>query len=364
VRASEYNPATVESIADQLLGHLRAGTRSERTADQPSFLEPPVQVRGGFETQIFSFRLTGGPPDLAGPLILRLFAEPGGTSQARREAATQNAVAATGFPVPRVVFPGGDRTIAGRAFNVMERVPGRSMLDLLMQDHSSAPWIASVLAQTHANLHELSGGHELSGAQLEQGMREAGVRTDQSTLAGRLAFLERYAADPTMSHLRPALDWLAGNRPIERDPPALCHGDFHPGNVMVDRGVVTGVIDWTGAVFADAEHDVAITLVLITAAGPMLAGGPPPGSFEAFASEYLQAYERRRALDSSRLAYYRAYRLLRAFARGSARRIPEVSPALLPRDQYPWSGDDALRVLATLFAQITGIRLAVPSAAR
>lgn len=37
----------------------------------------------------------------------------------------------------------------------------------------------------------------------------------------------------------------------------LCHGDFHPGNVLVDDGVVTGVVDWSAAWLGPAEADVA-----------------------------------------------------------------------------------------------------------
>lgn len=36
------------------------------------------------------------------------------------------------------------------------------------------------------------------------------------------------------------------------------HCDFHPGNVLVDDGVVTGVVDWSGARFAPRGFDVAL----------------------------------------------------------------------------------------------------------
>lgn len=39
----------------------------------------------------------------------------------------------------------------------------------------------------------------------------------------------------------------------------LCHGDFHPGNVLVgDDGAVTGVVDWSGARLAARGMDVGI----------------------------------------------------------------------------------------------------------
>jgi len=36
------------------------------------------------------------------------------------------------------------------------------------------------------------------------------------------------------------------------------HGDFHPGNVLADRGVVTGVVDWDGAARGDHRFDLAV----------------------------------------------------------------------------------------------------------
>ncbi len=42
-----------------------------------------------------------------------------------------------------------------------------------------------------------------------------------------------------------------------RVPTVLVHRDFHPGNVLWRRGVVSGVIDWQGACTGPAVADVA-----------------------------------------------------------------------------------------------------------
>jgi aminoglycoside phosphotransferase (APT) family kinase protein len=122
---------------------------------------------------------------------------------------------------------------------------------------------------------------------------------------------------------------------------------------------VTGVLDWAGEQLSDPEHDVAVSLVLVAVGAPMLAANVPAAAFEAFAGEYLAAYEKRRPLDPDRLSYYRAYRVLRAFLRGTASRTPGVAQELLPRDNYPWSAEGALRRLADLFQDITGVELPV-----
>ena len=42
------------------------------------------------------------------------------------------------------------------------------------------------------------------------------------------------------------------------DPVVFCHCDFHPGNVLVDQGAVSGVIDWSGARLSPAGFDVGL----------------------------------------------------------------------------------------------------------
>jgi aminoglycoside phosphotransferase (APT) family kinase protein len=55
------------------------------------------------------------------------------------------------------------------------------------------------------------------------------------------------------------LDALAALPAIaERAEQVLCHCDFHPGNVLIEDGVVTGVVDWAGARFAPRAFDVAL----------------------------------------------------------------------------------------------------------
>jgi aminoglycoside phosphotransferase (APT) family kinase protein len=68
-------------------------------------------------------------------------------------------------------------------------------------------------------------------------------------------------------------------------PEVLCHGDFHPGNVLFEGGAVSGVVDWSGARIEAAESDVAncrVELALIDDELPDLfaiayteAGGAP-----------------------------------------------------------------------------------------
>ncbi len=48
-----------------------------------------------------------------------------------------------------------------------------------------------------------------------------------------------------------------------QDGSCLLHMDYHPLNVLVDRGEVSGVIDWTNAAWGRAVDDVARTLCIL-----------------------------------------------------------------------------------------------------
>lgn len=339
------------SIADALTGHLR----SVPGLSDVFLAAPPVRLLGGFDTLIYEFRLSDAPPPMDGALVLRLLSEPGGIRQARKEAAFQNAVADAGYPAPRVVFPGGERTIGGRVFNIMERVPGHSLMDDLFADAGRGAEIADRLAEWHARLHEIP--WEPVGRTLEAG----GIPRRRVMLSGQLDFLRSYVAEAGLAHLQPAVDWLIENAPATRDGVAVCHGDFHPANLMVDADGVTGVIDWSGAQLGDPEYDVAVSLVLIAVAAPGLATDVPAEMLEAFAGGYLQAYQARRPLDPERLGYYQAHRATRAFLRGWAAQTPKIDPALLPREHYPWAEPGAMSRLAEVIQETTGVGLPVPN---
>jgi hypothetical protein len=52
----------------------------------------------------------------------------------------------------------------------------------------------------------------------------------------------------------------------------LVHFDFHPGNVLVDRGRLTGVVDWDGARRGDRHLDLVTLRFTLTGRAPALTG--------------------------------------------------------------------------------------------
>jgi uncharacterized protein (TIGR02172 family) len=174
--------------------------------------------------------------------VLKLFRRPDDPTAAEREFAGTRAVHALGIPVPEAYEI---IQVAGRYGIVFERVSGPSLIQYVQ----SRPWAlfaaANLLAELHARLHgcvgpaELPSHHELLRARID-------AATDQTQA-------ERDAAHRTLAALP--------------DGNALCHGDFHPDNILMTiKGPV--IIDWERAARGDPSGDVAYTSRLFRRAGP------------------------------------------------------------------------------------------------
>jgi aminoglycoside phosphotransferase (APT) family kinase protein len=81
----------------------------------------------------------------------------------------------------------------------------------------------------------------------------------------------------------------------------LCHGDFHPGNLLLGRDG-PAVIDWTDATRGDPAADLARTRLLLRQGAvpehmPALIRGLHAFGRGAFFRFYLRAYSRERPID-------------------------------------------------------------------
>ncbi len=339
------------AVADQLLAALR-----ERTGlSQLDYAEPPQPITGGFETLTYGFRLAAAealPEHLDRPLVLRIFSAQVGPAQSQREAAVQNSLSDLAFPVP-LVREQFDSGIDGRSFNIMDRVEGESLLSRVASDPAQFQPVVKWTALVHTRLHQVD------PVPVIRGFEDAGFPLEGFSFEQRLSYLNRYFAGDTFAQLRPCMDWLNENRPEQQSPPAVCHGDFHPGNIMVNGDKVTGVIDWPGISFADPELDVATSLILIKVGAAQVDPEALPMVMQ-MADYYIATYSEIRPLDSSKIEYYEVLRSFRAFTRGTAMRTPETPAELMPRDGYVWSSDIALKLLRSLIGEITGIELPLP----
>jgi aminoglycoside phosphotransferase (APT) family kinase protein len=282
----ENNP---DQIAGKLITYLRAVTHDSTLA----YDLPLTQLKGGIETKTYHFQLKGGQKELIRPLVLRLYPEYRGSEDAVWESSVQNALAGKGYPVARTYTVCADKAILGGAFYIMEFLPGQFLW--------TAPFntIPEILGKTHADLHKMD-PEPLVKSLHEQGFAENRFRF-RTDFFDALAIAAKGTEFPWT---RAMLDWLIQNRPPEPERLAICHGDFHPLNILIKEGKVTGVLDWHVSI-ADPVLDVANTIRLITMIKHLSVPGAEFIDWATFIQKYLDAYRTQLPLDLTHIDYYR-----------------------------------------------------------
>lgn len=334
----------------KLLGFLRG----ETGAAGLGLAEPPAPVAGGFDTRIYSFHLVGAPPALSGPLILRLLAEQTDPRRALREQAIQNALAAQGYPTPRAPLASADPAALGAGFLIMERRPGRPLLE------RRGLGMAGVLVRAQRRLHGLDA--EAVRRALETAVPGG---AEIHTVEGLLAQMGARIVRSSLLGLVPALGWLRANRPVREGPPVVCHGDFHPQNLLAnDQREITGVLDWPNVLFAERACDVAATRVILRYTPVGVAGVPRHlrwlvrAARAVLVRRFMAGHRRAQALDRDALRYYEALACMRGLVRVAENRI-----AAEIRGGADLTALDTSRFgerLARRFAKLSGITPRLP----
>jgi hypothetical protein len=183
------------------------------------------------------------------------------------EALYTAAVQDSGAPAPRFL---GIEAINGRAASIYQRVHGRSMWEHMLERPERMPAYTRALAQLQADLLSLVPPVSLPALRdrLTCKIRRASARIDPTLITA----LELVPSDATLR---------------------LCHGDLHPGNVIMSPdGPV--LIDWFDAARGDQVADVARTSLLISArghgtSGPSHLPGSDPELLDLVHDSYLDA---------------------------------------------------------------------------
>ena len=347
---AQGDSATSE-IGPAFLAYLRA------TLGAPAlgFVDPPTPISGGFDTRIYAFSLAGAPAAWAGPLILRVLRDTVDPRRALLERAVQNAVAGLGYPAPRVLAASADRGSLGGGFLVMKRVAGRPLLD------AQKLAVGDVLAAAHARLHSLDPEPLLRAFDDEARAAGGGRGRHGVSYDAYLTGLDTRVRQAGLDGLVPATRWLAAQRPAGERRVVICHGDFHPQNLLVERGRLTAVLDWPNVVVAPPEFDVASTRVLL-ALTPLHLLALPAALRPLVAllrrvllARYLAAYRRRIPLDAGLLAYYEVAACMRGLVRAAMARVAGGEAARNPLDASDFGERLAARV-----GQLTGVAVTLP----
>jgi uncharacterized protein (TIGR02172 family) len=150
------------------------------------------------------------------------------------------AIHSSGLPVPRA---GEIVQVNNRNGLIYERVDGASMWERLQRK----PWRVACYAHQTAELHA-----------------EVHVNTLRPDIPSQRLRLERKinAADPLPAPEKQSVLAALASLP---DGDSICHGDFHPGNILLPPGHAV-VIDWIDASIGNPLADVARTTIIILGA--------------------------------------------------------------------------------------------------
>lgn len=199
--------------------------------DSPTNLEVGPLIASGLTSDVFAF---------GADRVLKLFFSWFRRYKIEREFATTKAIHSAGLPVLNAFEL---IEVQGRLGIVFERLHGISM----MRDAARKPWsvlgAARRFAEFHAKIHEIVAPVELP---TQRDLIKGWIADAKDlSVADRAAAEEAFATLP--------------------DGNAICHGDFHPENVLLTaRGPM--IIDWTNGARGNPIGDVARTASVLESA--------------------------------------------------------------------------------------------------
>ncbi len=244
--------------------------------------------------------------------ILKLYRDGYPLGEAEQEAARASIAHGAGLNTPAVI---DTIIIENRQGVIFERVHGVTMLeDILANPQKLIPY-AHLLAELQVDMHTRTASKLPLQRQLIQRKIQNAAALTEETKAAILTNLNQF-----------------------QDDNAICHGDFHPDNILLTvEGPV--IIDWVDAAQGTPLADVARTTLILR--GSVL----PPGTSEPrrqkiaemrhlFYQAYLERYTQIRSVSRKAVARWElpiaAARLSEDIANGEKAELLAIVEALLP----------------------------------
>ena len=294
-----------EKKPEEITGKLITYLKNELHDSTINYSSPLTQLKGGFETFMYYFKLKNVEEDLNQRLVLRLFPEYYGPEKALWEGCIQNTLADEGYPVPRAHLICTDKSVLGGTFFIMDFLPGEPMM-------TASKNVPEILGMTHSKLHSIDPkalikSFKKQGFNKRQYLFRKGFDNDLKT-----------AKKSELPWVLNTAEWLIKNRPSEPKSLAICHGDFHPFNILIQQEKISGVLDWGGTLIADPAMDIANTIKLISIYPKYLPFGLEYKSvdWEKLSRQYLDAYRAQIPLDDAAIDYYGVVRSLNSLLEG------------------------------------------------
>ena len=328
------NPANATEVA----AALRQYVADKLHVSGIVYLEAPTPLGRGMDTRSYSFHLNadGLGPQWSAPLVLRLYTSEDQAGKAQKEADVQTFAVSQGYPAVEPLLRDRHAAEFDLPIMVMPRVDGKPLLDLAMSSPLKVGRWLQQMAELQVALHALPTANcplERGASLVERKLLELrGVHTGDTDQARALEWLEQHKATVAMEEI------------------VLCHGDFHPLNILIDESGKANVLDWSDAVLGDRHFDVARSVLMFWIA-PIIA----ESTLERVALraargylqwQYLRSYRRLYPIDDQRLGYWKALHALGAWQLVTRVQDPEGELAGVARE------DAAARLPANLATQL------------
>ena len=323
------NPFVI-SDAKEIEGRLLNYLKKELDDEGIIYEMPLTRLAGGAETLTFQFQVKTGKEAHDRPLVLRIYPDYVDPHSALVDSCVHGVLADAGYPVPKAHFASADKSILGGAFFIMDFLPGTPLSE-------APPEIRlKLLGETHATLHKID------PASLIRALTEQGIDENQYSAA---TFLEPIATLPKeLPFMRDIRTWVFDNRRPEKETPAICHGDFHTHNILVQDGEVSGILDWHLSI-ADPAYDIARTVQVLSVFSKVYI--PDSDILEENTQQYLEAYQTALPLNHAKIMFGRVvYSIFCLMAGASGHQF--LRHQVVVEDQLK------------LIHDVTGIRLPMP----
>ena len=217
-----------------------------RHLGDPVTIEDLRRLSGGASRETWSFDAVSAD-GARHALVLRR--DPGGSigsSDRSVEFALLDAAHEGGVATPQVWFLLEPDDGLGSGF-VMERIEGETIPRRILRDDAYAaarPLLARQCGEQAARIHALDPAR----------LPELQVQGAREQIALYRGYLDGFGEPHPAFEL--GLRWLAEHAPPDPPQPALVHGDFRNGNIVVGPDGIRAVLDWELAHFGDPVEDL------------------------------------------------------------------------------------------------------------
>ena len=275
-----------EDIEGRLLYYLK----KELGESTIVYDNPPMRLQGGNETLTFVFKLKTLQKEFDKRLVLRLYPEHVNPDEVNLCSCVHSVLADAGHPVAKSRLMSTDKSILGGAFFIMDFLPGKLLLT------EPPETVFNLLGEIHADLHKIDPGPMMNA------LGEQGIDENQFNAESLIKPIAEFSQEQPL--IREALNWVLCNRRTELETLAICHGDFHPSNILVQDGQVSGILDWHFSI-ADPTYDVARTIQGLSIFAKVVTPESDWAILELATQQYLSAYQSILPLDNSKIVFGR-----------------------------------------------------------